>query len=312
MELSNIKLKTADKWWMFIVAALVLGLGGTALYVALPYLIELAQNTIIFMVELAIAGILAIILLDKGTWAAIFYKWKNISRNIRKAIAREDPIGVLSTVIQKFQRKLESIDENINQAVAAWKRQVASIKDAKQRQDDAYAMVVAAQRAGKSEAVQGMHAAAAARWKDAIADMEPMANLLQDLKGRLEKARDICEVQIQDAENQKEVLAIKLTALKQGQKAVKSFKQFFGSNPDLEMQELAIEQIEIQASEAEAEIDQFMRVIDPMIQNADLKKQADMQVALDKFDQFTAAKALPAPSEPLSIPAPAQKELVRR
>src|SRR5262249_52914796 len=98
-------------------------------------------------------------------WTAIYYKWKNVSRNIRKAIAREDPIGVLATVIRKFEAKLDGIDENITQAVAALKRQKESIRQARQQADESFALVEQARRQGKSDAQIGMYAAGAGRWQ---------------------------------------------------------------------------------------------------------------------------------------------------
>ena len=89
-------------------------------------------------------------------------------------------------------------------------------------------------------------------------------------------------------------MAMKLEALQDGAKAVKGFKRFFGANPDLEMQDLAVEEIERQSTEAEAEIDEFMRVMNPMLENADLKKNADALQAMEKFSSYLGTqKALP-------------------
>lgn len=306
--LSPVSLKRADKWVMALIGLFVLGLGGAALYYLLPILIALATNAIIFMAELAVLGILGIILLDRGTWTALFYRWKLMSRNMRKSVAREDPVGVLDVVVQKFETKLAKIDDNITQAVGAKNRQVDSIGKAEKKAEQEYGLAEVARRNRRSDAEVGQHAAAGSRWAKAAEELRPMAVLLTDLQARLEGARDLCAVQITDAKSQKDVLALKLGALQSGQKAVKSFKRFFGNNPELEMQEFAIDAIEQQASEAEAEIDQFMRVIDPMIQEQDLKKQAATLSAMKKFDHFLAARPAAVIE---AVPALLPKETVR-
>jgi hypothetical protein len=77
----------------------------------------------------------------------------------------------------------------------------------------------------------------------------------------------------------------------------------FGNNPDLEMQDLAIEEIQRQSFEAEAEIDQFMRVITPRLQQADLQRDADAIEAMEKLNAYTAQSLPPAP-EPLKLVGP--------
>lgn len=293
-------MKGADK----VTGLIILGVVGTALavglYYLLPFLIELAKNTIIFGLELVVLMTLAIVFLDKGTWTAIYYKWKTISRNLRKAIVREDPIGVLATVIARFATKLDKIDENITQAVGARHRQDNAILKAKACAAQEFDLAKAAKRMGKPDVEVSQHAAASDRWAKAADDMAPMAAMLANMQTGLERARDLCASRLSDLKSQKSVLQVKLEALQDSQNAVRSFKRFFGSNPDLEMQELAIEEIERQSTEAEAEIDQFMRVINPVLETADLQKQAEAQRAMDKFESYmSGAKALPAATTPL-------------
>jgi hypothetical protein len=278
-------LKSTDKivgTALAVVAALAVA---TGLYYILPYAIELAKNTIVFFGEIALLALMAIVLLDKNTWFNVYYKWRNISRNMRKAIIREDPIGVLSTVIVRFGSKLAEIDENITKAVAAYKRQSKVIRQANDQAAAELGLAKQSQREGKELEVR-QHAAAASRWEKTAQEMKPLEETLLNVKSSLERARDLCAARLADLESQKQVMAIKLEAMQDGQKAVKSFKRFFGTNPDLEMQELAVEEIERQSTEAEAEIEQFMRVVNPMLDASDTKRNAEALAAMEKFGLF--------------------------
>jgi len=278
-------MKPADKIMGTIIGLVVLGGGGYGFWRILPILIDLAQNTIYFFGELVVLAILAMIFLDKNTWVNLYYAWKNVSRKIRKAIVSEDPIGVLDTVIHRYAYKLDQIDHNVNVADAARKRQEATIKDALKQRDGELNQARAAQKLDKKLQVE-QHATAAQRWEESAKEMEPMLNTLTNALTCLQRARDLCQTKLEDVKNQQVVLQRKLEALLAGQQAVRSIKTFFGSNPDLDMQELAIDEIERQATEAMAEIDQFMRVMNPVLESADLKRSADQMAAMEHFNSY--------------------------
>jgi len=308
-----VAMKPADKVIGAIIGLVVLGAGGYGLWKVLPVLIELAQNTIYFFAELVVLAILGIVFLDRDTWINLYYAWRNVSRKMRKAIVSEDPIGVLDTVIHRYGYKLDQIDQNVTVADGARRRQEAAIQDALKQRDAELHQAKAAQKLNKQLQVE-QHATAAQRWENSGKEMEPMLNTLTNALTCLERARDLCQSKLEDVKNQKVVLQRKLEALLAGQKAVRSIKRFFGSNPDLDMQEMAIEEIERQATEAMAEIDQFMRVMNPVLESADLKRSADQMAAMEHFNSYItsggSSKLLTAgvPSEPIPASAADGKE----
>lgn len=301
-------MKNADKIVgavLAIVAGALLIWGG--IYV-MPLLVELAKNTIVFIAELVVLAFLAIVFLDPNTWRSIYYKWKNISRNIRKAIVREDPLGTLDTVISRFVAKLETIDENLVQADGARKRQDKAIEDCLAKAAEEANLVRAAKNQGKSNNEIGQHAASSKRWEKAALEMRPQQEFLTKMMVRLEQARDLANSKINDLRDQKSVLAIRLESMQDGQQAVRGLKRLFGNNDDLIMQDMALEEIERQSFEAEAEIDQFMKVISPSLAAADLKREAEMAAAMEQFGGYVEAHQLPAGSEPLKLVAPRTDE----
>ena len=282
-----------------VVAALLYGL-----YLVMPMLVSLAKNTIVFFGLMAI--LVLMVLAAAQVWAerdVFLYKWKLFARNLRKAIVREDPIGVLSTAIQRFEARLEQIDARIAEAIGAKNTQDKGIAKAERQANEEEAKAGAAQRLGRSDREIGLHAMNAKRWRDAADSMRPMAELMANMQTSLEGARDLARTRLDDLINQKQVMAIRLETAQSGKKAVKSLKLFFGSSSDSDMADMAFDEIERQTSEAEAEIDQFMRVMDPMLKSADLSKQAETMAAMQRFSTFS-KHALPAAAEVLALPDP--------
>lgn len=281
-----LNMKQSDWLVAGLLALIALAVGGYALWVLLPIMITLAANTIIFAGELVVLAVLAIVLLDKNTWLTVLYKWKNISRSMRKAVVRENPIGVLDTVIERFSAKLKEIQKNVVSAIAARKRQDNAIADCMKKQDAENNLAIAAKRQSRPEGEIERHAVAGDRWGKAAADMQPMAVMLRDMEVKMQQAQSLCESKLVDMQNQREVLSVKLDNMKQGQAAVRTFRRFFGTNPDLAMMQMSVEEIERQSTEAESEIDEFMRAMTPAIEDANLAKQAEAAQAMSKFDKF--------------------------
>lgn len=297
---SSLPFKKQDKVVAGVLAAVAAVIGAGllyGLYRIMPMLVSLAKNTIVFFAELVVLVILILVVAQLWAERDLFiYRWKLFARNLRKALVREDPIGVLDTAIKRFEHRLEQIDEQIAAAIGAKKTQEHGIKQTIARADEEDSLAAAAVKLGKGDREVSQHATAAARWRKAAEGMRPMADLMANMQTSLESARDLAQSTLNDLSNQKEVLAIQLTTAQAGKSAVRSLKSFFGSSSETDMAGLAFDEIERQTNEAEAEIEQFMRVMDPMLKTADLKKQAETMDAMKKFQAFREQRELgPAP-----------------
>lgn len=309
----NIKLKRPDKIIMAVIAAVVACVLGYGLYLALPYLIALMANTITFVAELVVLVLMLMVVCDKGLWTAVYYKWANISRNMRRSVARENPIGTMDTAISRRASKLVEIDKNLTEAIGAKKRHEKNIAVMEKKSADEDAMALAAQQQQRSALEVQRHAVAAGRWAKAANDAKPTAIMFAEMQEKLEQARDITSNTLEDMKNQREVFAFDYDVKMSATKTLRGIRGFFTEDKDMEMLRMSIDEYERQTSEAEAEIDQFIRQITPAIEDADIKKQAEVQAAMERFGQkflnaSAAQGALPAASESTKVLAmPAAK-----
>lgn len=317
-DLQAISLKSKDKVVAYVLGFLglaLLGGIGYSLFLLMPLLVDLAKNTIIFFAELVVLALMGLTVVNVWNERDLFiYKWKNYVRNVRKAIIADDPIGVLSTAIRRFQDKLELIDERMAEAEGARKTQLNGIRNAEAEADKALNLFKAAKNAGKTEREQAVYAVSSERWKAAAAKMQPMADLMKNMMLSLQSARELASTTLTDLENQLRVTRVELETAKAGRTAVKSLKAFFGKTDDSDMAEMAFDEIERQTNEAEAEIEQFMRVIDPAIKSQDLSKQAEATAAMNRLNGVILQKGLPpaTDAEVLSITSIKQSVPVRR
>lgn len=301
-RLSFSSLKGADRGvalGLAALAAVVVAGVGYGLFVMLPLLIELAANTIYFLVELAVLALVGLVVLSPSTWQNVYYKWANISRNIRKSIIHDDPIGTLDTAIARLGKKRDEIAQALADSKAAQLRLSNRVRSrtrdgALDKAEQEEALATAAKKQGRPDAEYNQHVVASDRWRRQADGFQPMLDQLKKMQETMDRAAELADASLSDLKNQRDVLSVELDARKESQKAVGSFKRFFGRSPELEIAGLSIEEIERQSTQAEAEIDQFLTAIQPKLAEADLKKSADTDAALARFNSYADQKALPA------------------
>jgi hypothetical protein len=284
LENQNIQLKQADKITMAVIGLVVVAA------IAIPVLTWFAAvtallatimaNTMYFFVT---AG--ALLLGVSWLWenrTALLYKWKNMARNVRRTVARENPIGTMDTAIGRFEKKLEDITTAMNEAAGALKQQRKAIAGFLEKATDEDSKATQANRTGRPDAEIARYGAAADRWREAAARIQPVADKLAEAHAKMQSARDVCIDKLEDLKNRREVYAAEYAAMTTGTKALRSFKSFFGNNPDLEMLQLSVEVIYEETARYEAEIDQFLYDVKPMVESNQLEKGAAAQKALDR------------------------------
>lgn len=306
MDIQNISLKKGEQAWSYalaVVGLMVLGGIGYGLFLLMPLLVILAKNTIIFVAELAV--LISMLVTAAGIWSERelwHYKWKNYVRRLRRAIVREDPVGIIETALKRFAEKLGLIEEKITEAVAALRVQQSSQKVAIKKRSDAEALYLQAKSQGEPEQVQARHAISADRWLKASEEMQPIIDMMVGTIKGFEQARDIAVNATKDLEDQKQVMKIRQQTAKAGQSAARAFKAFFGKSDESDMAMMGFEELELQINTSEAEIDQFMRVMEPKLKDDKLKNDAEAAQAIARMNGLHSQKQLSAaPVEVLSI-----------
>lgn len=310
VTVGNKNFRLPDKVGATIISLVLLALAAGTLIKYEELLIQLAQDT----TWLAIEGVVAFLVVTT-IWSsreAIWYAQQNFIRKIRRAIIAEDPVGILDSVINRMNAKQEELTGNIEKARASLARLKKQRDDFAAKEQNEESLAKVAQSKGLDEEDIQQHVIAAGRWQKAADTTKPMIDTLTEMAAKFQDALVICRRSIADATNQKDVLAAQLAAMKDGQAAVKGFRAFMGRNPELLMQKEAVDEIERQASEAEASIDQFMRDVTPVLDADNLQRQADAKTAMAKFGGFLKqSPALPGVVDG-HVVSSGEKELVRK
>lgn len=314
-----------------IVAVIGLAFGGLFLTgVLLPWLValmamlvELAKDTVALMV-MAVVVIFGIL-----NYNNIFYAMMSGVQAIRKAIIVANPVATLDTAMSQIRRKQEGISKALAESKASQDRMAMRIRNPRFRagmsfDDDTFkqagaldkaereeALAIEARKRNKPETEIAQHVVAAERYRGQAAAFQPRVEQLNRMQGMLNKAKEVADASIAAMDVQRDILVTNLDADKDGKKAVGLFKHVLGRSPELTMAQLSVDEIIKQSTEAEAEIDQFLEAIQPQLDADDLKKSAQTDAAMARFNSFTEKKALTAGPVPVGATTVKDAEVVK-
>jgi chromosome segregation ATPase len=256
------------------------------------------------------------IFLNPATWSTIYYGYMNLVHSARRGIATENPIGVLDTAMSRYDAKLEQVDTHLANTAAAAKRIQSNINKALEKAREEANIVTMLQRDNKPRNLIEQHAVASARWQKAAETLQPYVTMLANAGKQLGRARDYIKDQIADLQNQRDTLKVQLEGMTEGQASAKALKKMFANNMDFQMAKLAIDEADRRSTEAEAEIDQYIRNINPILESNDIARSAEAEAAMARFDGFLRgekpAAALPAAPVVDGVVLSVEKEKVSR
>lgn len=292
LSLPSLSLQKPEKVALGVIVGMlgVLTVGaGWGLYLLLPILEQMARTGLYLSLELVCLAIL-ILLVIQGYWmrTSIIYGMKMFAKKAARHQVSKDPILGLTIAIERFEAKLEEINHNLSSASAAQKRIQNKIRNIQKTgaldfAEQEEALFSLATRTGHPMAECRQHAVNAKRWRDVAEGLEPVVANLSKMQIDLERARDLCAVTLDDRKNLKASLSVQLAAMKEGQSTVRAFRGFLNNNPDLEMANISIEEIERQTTEAEAEIDAFIRAVAPRVAAGELRQAAEAEIAVARL-----------------------------
>ncbi len=262
--------------------------GGVLFYKALPYLIALAQNTIILVGELLLLSGLMYVIVDPKFRKLLAYFYKSVMRWITSVFIEIDPIGILKNYIDDLKKSKGNMDSRIAQLRGV----IRQLEDAigKNNRDSEAALKLAreAQKKGVQK-VLILNSRQHGRLQEVnvtYADMLKKANFLYAV---LAKYQDAADIMIQDMEAQVDVEVKRRDMAKSAQGAMSAaMKILRGQDAGREMYDQAMEYLTYDYGMKIGEIEDFVRVSETFVQSMDLQNgvfEADALTAIEDWEK---------------------------
>lgn len=267
---------------------LILAGGGFLLYKALPFLINLVQNTLHLVLLLMALGAVLYVVLDPKIRNLVFFMYKSFVRWITGLFIQIDPIGILRTYIDDLKKNLNKMSKQIG-IVKGQMRKLKDIMDTNAKSIDNNLKLANKAKENEKKAMMILKSRKAGRLKESNLRLDELYKKLEILYRVLMKMYENSEILVEDIEDQVKVKEQERAAIRASHSAMKSAMNIISGNSDKrEMFDRALEAIADDVSMKIGEMEMFMEMSSNFMDSIDLQNgvfEAEGLELLDKWEK---------------------------
>lgn len=270
---------------MIFGAAVLFG-GGYLLYIMLPFIITLLQNTLYAALLAAALCAVVYILVDPRPRTLLFYFYKSAMRNITRVFVEIDPIGIMKGYLGDIKKKKEDMGKRMGELRGEMQKLENTIKT----NDRAYKQKMGmAKKASETEkkAAFALNSRKAGRLKESNMTLKDLYTKMKSIYNILKKMQELAAFTYEDLEDQIGVKERERKALLAGYGAYKAAKSIVDGNGDkAEMYNMALEHMADDYGAKIGEMDEFMDASAGFLENLDLQNGVFEADALEAFENW--------------------------
>ncbi|MCD8401573.1 hypothetical protein J2Q11_05980 [Tenacibaculum finnmarkense genomovar finnmarkense] len=277
--------KPEGKTGMFFTALLA---GGSMyfLYKALPYLINIVENTLHLGLLLAGLGALIYVILDPKMRNLIFYMYKSFMRWITGLFILIDPIGILKSYIDDLKDNLKKMNKQIAVLKGQMRRLQQIMNENKKNINNNLKLASAAKEKDK-KGIMILKSRKAGRLRESNLKLDELYRKMEILYRVLTKMYENSEILVEDIEDQVLVKEQERKAIRASHSAMKSAMNIIsGNNDKKEMFDRALEAIADDVSMKIGEMERFMEMSNGFMDSIDLQNGIFEEEGLDLLDKW--------------------------
>lgn len=259
---------------------------GYILYKALPYLIEIVENTLYLGILLAALGAVIYMALDPKMRNLIFYVYKSFMRWITGIFIQIDPIGILKSYIDDLKDNLKKMNKQISVLKGQMKRLEQIIKD-NQKNINNNLKLASAAKEKDNQGIMILKSRKAGRLKESNLKLDGLYKKLEILYRVLAKMYENSEILLEDIEDQVMVKEQERKAIRASHSAMKSAMNIIAGNSDKkEMFDRALEVIADDVSMKIGEMERFMEMSSTFMESIDLQNGVFEEEGLELLEKW--------------------------
>jgi hypothetical protein len=267
---------------------------GTALYfwsLIVPFLIDVATNTVELVGLVALLGAIAYVALDKRMRSFISYLYNSGTRWLISQFINIDPIGVLRNFINTLKEKLAQLDR----AIASLRGQRDDLKKTIDLQEEeatrAIQQAAAARKDARFKTQVALKGRQAGRLQQSNMTLQKLYLKISAMHDAMVKRREAADVTLQDIQAEVDVRTRERKALMAGYSAYRAAQGVLDvNNPEHEMYDMALENLANDYAEKMGEIDTFLDLSKGITDGVDLDNMVFEEDAIAKIDAWEKSK----------------------
>lgn len=305
-------------------AGLLVGAGilvgaGYLLYKALPFLIELAQNTLYLAGMIIVLGALLYMVFDPKMRSLIWYMYKSVMRTITGWFVQIDPIGILKSYVEDLEDNLRKMGTQIGN-LKGQMRKLQNIMDENKASIDMNLKMASKAKEMDKDQHMILSSRKAARLTDTNEKYNVLYQKMEVLYRILTKMYSNSEILLEDTRDQVKVKEQERAAIRASHSAMKSAMNIISGNSDKRaMFDQAMESIADDVAMKVGEMERFMEMSSNFMDSIDLQNAVFEEDGMKMLEQWEKDSTLmlaggkKAENSTLDLNAPrAEREYVER
>ncbi len=276
-QFNNADLKPKSFWkrpegitGLIFMLAVIAG-GGYLLYIGLPTLIALAQNTLYLAGMLLVLGAIVYMVLDPKMRNLVWYMYKSVMRNITSMFVTIDPIGILKNYVEDLEDNLVKMRKQIG-ALRGQMRKLMGIMEQNNSDIENNMKLASAARDKGKEQQMLLATRKAARLKESNQKYQALHNKMEVMYRILNKMHQNSEILLEDTKDQVKLKEQERKAIRASHGAMKSAMSVISGDPDKRaMFDAAMEAINDDVANKVGEMERFMEMSANFMDSVDLQ-----------------------------------------
>lgn len=272
---------------MFVLACLLAG-GAYGLFVFLPAIIILLQNTIHAVILGAVLFGLIAILLDKRFRTLVGAMYKSVMRFITGIFITIDPIGIIRNHLETLEKNLAAMKEQLGRLKGEIKKLQFKIQENEQLMKNQLKTASAAKERGNT-GVMVLQTRKAGRLQNSNLTLQGLLSKMEALYRVLSKMCEVSELLVEDVRDQIQVKEAEYKAIRAGYSAFKSaMKIMNGGTDDKALFDQTMQYLADDLGAKVGEIETFMDMSQGFLNSVDIQQgvfTAEGMEMLEKWEK---------------------------
>nr|MBS0036899.1 hypothetical protein [Saprospiraceae bacterium] len=270
---------------MLFLAGLIVG-GGYLLYLVLPTLVIMAQNTLYLVGMLLVLFAVLYMVFDPRMRTLISYSYRSIMRWITGVFITIDPIGILKNYVQDLEKNLRKMGKQIGTIRGQMRRLKTMVSDNEKEIENNLLMARRANQEGIERQVM-LSTRKAARLRDSNEKYRELLQKLEILYRVLTKMYQNSEILLEDTKDQVKLKEQERKAIRASHSAMKSAMNVIsGDNDRRILFDKALEAIADDVADKVGEMERFMEMSSNFMNSVDLQNGIFEEQGLRMLEQW--------------------------
>ncbi len=276
--MSNPKEFTKKSFWqrpegvtgLIFLAALAFG-GGYLLYVGLPTLIALAQNTLYLAGMLLVLGAIVYMVLDPKMRNLVWYMYKSVMRWVTGIFVQIDPIGILKSYVDDLKDNLRKMNKQISM-LRGQMHKLQEIIHNNKKDIQSNLQLASKAKENNKQAMMILKSRKAGRLKESNMKLEDLYKKMEVLYRVLTKMYENSQILMEDIKDQVAVKEQERKIIHTSHGAMKSAMSIISGDPDKRaMFDMAMEAVADDVASKVGEMERFMEMSSSFMDSVDLQ-----------------------------------------